>query len=210
MKNIIDALQWRYATKQFDATKQLDAAELHLLEEAMRLAPSSFGLQPWKFLVISNPEVRAKLRAAAWGQPQVTEASHLIVFAIHQHIDETYIDNYIQYIAATRNSTIEQLKDFSMMIKGSFKGKSTADIKQWSTHQAYLALGTLLTTAAHEGIDACPMEGFDAKQFDDILGLNTMGLESRVMAAVGFRANDPIANLAKVRFPKEDVIIEVK
>jgi nitroreductase len=222
MKNIIESLQWRYATKKFDTTKKLTSAQLDMLVESARLSPSSFGLQPWKFVIVTDTAARAKLREAAWGQSQITDASALIVFCVRKNIDDALVDSYMQSIASTRNVPLETLKGFADTIKGSIKSKgtpgteadpeaATSAAKEWATRQVYIALGVLLTTAAHLDIDACPMEGFDPKKFDDILGLSALGLESRTLAAVGFRsADDTTAGLKKVRFPKEEVVVEVK
>lgn len=218
MKNIIESLEWRYATKKFDTTKKLTPTQLDMLLTAARLSPSSFGLQPWKFVVVTDTAVRAKLREAAWGQPQITDASALIVFCIRKNIDDALVDAYMQSIAMTRNVPLETLKGFADSIKGSIKSRGTPgtevakdSAREWSTRQVYIALGVLLTTAAHLDIDACPMEGFNPKKFDDILGLAALGLESRVLAAVGFRsADDKSASMKKVRFLKEEVVVEVK
>jgi nitroreductase len=211
MKNILESLKWRYATKQFDTTKKLTPDQLGMLLEAARLSPSSFGLQPWKFVVVTNPAVRAKLREAAWNQSQITDASALIVFCVRKDIDDVLVDSYMQSIAKTRSVPIESLKGFADSIKGSLKSRPTPDaLKEWATRQVYIALGVLLTVAAHLDIDACPMEGFDPKKFDDILGLAALGLESRTLATVGFRSVDDVtASYAKVRFPKEAVVVEV-
>ncbi len=212
MKNIIEALQWRYATKEFDTSKKLSSEQLHTLTEALRLSASSFGLQPWGFVVVSNPEVRAKLREAAWGQSQITDASELIVICVRKNVDSTLVDTWMQSIAKTRGIDIAELKGYSDMINGSINGRSSPEAaKEWASRQVYIALGTLLATASVEEIDTCPMEGFDNKKFDDILGLDALGLESRVLAAVGFRsATDKMASLPKTRFPKEDVVVEIK
>jgi nitroreductase len=212
MKNTIDALKWRYATKQFDPTKKLSKEQYEIVTEALRLAPSSFGLQPWKFIEVTNPEVRAKLREAAWGQPQITDAANLFVLAVNKNVNDAYVDTYIADIAKTRGMKIEDLKGFEDSIKGSIASKGGVEgVIQWSSRQVYIALGTLLTTAAVEGIDACPMEGFDSKKFDEILGLEKLGLESRVLATVGFRSEgDKAASYKKVRSAKEDVFIELK
>ena len=210
MKNIIEALNWRYAVKTFDASKQLTDAQLSILTESLRLSASSYGLQPWKFIVVSNPEIRKKLRESAWNQPQITDASHLIVLAV-KNIDAAAVDAYMESVAKTRGVTMESLKGYGDMIKGSFTGKSPETLKEWAARQVYIALGTLLMVAAHEEIDACPMEGFDAKKFDEILGLDKLGLKSKVLAAVGYRsAEDKSLALPKSRFSKEEVVIEIK
>ena len=216
MKDIIEALKWRYATKEFDTNKKLSAAQLDTLLESLRLSASSFGLQPWKFVVVTNPEIRAKLREAAWGQPQITDASELIVLCVRKNIDDSLVDTYMQSIAETRGVSVDDLKGFSDMIKGSINSRKNADeakvsAKEWAARQVYISLGTLLATAAHESLDACPMEGFDNKKFDEILGLEALGLESLVLAAVGFRLEtDKMALVPKSRFSKEEVVIEVK
>jgi nitroreductase len=218
MKNIIESLEGRYATKKFDTTKKLTPTQLDMLLTAARLSPSSFGLQPWKFVVVTDTAVRAKLREAAWGQSQITDASALIVFCVRKNIDDALVDSYMQSIASTRNVPLDSLKGFADTIKGSIKSRGTPgteaakeSAREWSTRQVYIALGVLLTTAAYLDIDACPMEGFDPQKFDDILGLAALGLESRVLAAVGFRsADDKSASMKKVRFLKEEVVVEVK
>ncbi len=211
MKNVIEALNWRYATKQFDPSKKLSAQQTDTLHEALRLSASSYGLQPWKFIVVTNPEVRKQLRAAAWDQSQITDASELIVLAVQKNVDEKYVDAFVQSVATTRGMPVDALKGYADMMKGAITMRTPEGVKEWSSRQVYIALGTLLTAAAVEGIDVCPMEGFDPKKFDEILGLEKMGLESRVLATVGFRAvGDATANYKKVRFDKKDVIVEVK
>lgn len=212
MKNIIEALQWRYATKEFDTSKKLSVEQLHTLTEALRLSASSYGLQPWGFVVVSNPEARAKLREAAWGQAQITDASELIVLCVKKNVDSALVETWMQSIAKTRGIDIAELKGYADMINGSIAGRENPDAaKEWASRQVYIALGTLLAAAAVEEIDTCPMEGFDNKKFDEILGLDALGLESRVLAAVGFRSTtDKMASLPKSRFPKEDVVVEIK
>lgn len=208
---MIDALNWRYATKQFDPEKKISEEQLEVLLEALRLSPSSYGLQPWKFVVVTNPEVREKLRGAAWNQAQVTDASHFVVFAVEKRIDKALVEKYIESVAEARGVAIENLKGFRDMLVNRVESESPKEAKEWATRQVYLALGVLLAITAIKGIDTCPMEGFDAKSFDEILGLNQMNLESRVAVAIGFRsADDVAANFPKVRFPKEEVIVEIK
>jgi nitroreductase len=211
MKNIIEALNWRYATKQFDPSKKLSVQQEETVHDALRLSASSYGLQPWKFIVVTNPEVRKQLRAAAWDQSQITDASELIVLAVNKNVDAKYVDTFVQSVATTRGMPVDALKGYSDMMKGAISMRTPEGVVEWSSRQVYVALGTLLAAAAVEGIDVCPMEGFDPKKFDEILGLEKWGLESRVLAAVGFRAaGDATANYKKVRFDKKDVIVEVK
>ncbi len=210
--DIIKALNWRYATKEFDATKKLSDKEIGTLLEAARLSPSSFGLQPWKFIVVTNPEVRKKIREAAWNQPQVTDASHLIVFTVEKDLNDASVDKFVTDIAKTRGVQVAALKEYGEMMKGAIKAKGSSDaVKAWSARQVYIALGVLLEAAAILGIDACPMEGFDNKKVDEILGLSKLGVESVAFAAVGYRANeDEVKKYKKVRFPKSEIVVEVK
>ena len=210
--DIIKALNWRYATKDFADGKKLSDADVNTLLEAARLSASSFGLQPWKFIVVTNPEVRKKLREAAWNQPQVTNASHLVVFTVEKNVDDAFVDRYVASVSETRGVPVPALKDYADIMKGAIKSRGSAEaVKGWSSRQVYIALGTLLTSAAVLGIDACPMEGFDNKKVDEILGLEKLGVESLAFAALGYRANeDEVKKYKKVRFPKSEVIVEIK
>lgn len=210
MRSPVQGLQWRYATKKFDTTKKLSPEQLEVLLECLRLSPSSFGLQPWKFIVVTNPEIRSRLREAAWGQPQVTDASHLVVFAAKTDLSEKSVDEYIQSIIDTRGAKKEDIEGYSQMMKGSIQPKSAQERTAWATRQAYIALGVLITAAAIEQIDVAPMEGFDPARFDSILGLSEKNLTSVVIAGIGFRSpEDQAAAAKKVRFDTEDVVIEL-
>lgn len=210
MKNIIEALNWRYATKQFDTEKKLSAEQLDMLLEAMRLAPSSFGLQPWKFVVVTNPEIRAKLKEAGYGQAQIAEASHLFVFAVPKVLDDAFVDRFVRSISETRGVPVANLKEYEDMMKGALAMRTPEGRKEWAARQAYIALGVLVAAAATEGIDVGPMEGFDPAKFDEILGLDAMGLETKVIAAVGFRKPDePLASWPKVRYGKDELVLEI-
>lgn len=211
MDHMLDALNWRYATKLFDPQKKLSQEQVDKLLESLRLSPSAYGLQPWKFIVVTNPEIRRKLREAGYNQPKITDASHLIVFAIEKNIDEAYVDRFVESLAESRGVTIESLKSYSDMMKGDIVSRTPEARQNWAARQLYLALGVLLATAAHDHIDAGPMEGFSAHKFDEILGLEKMGLHAVVCCALGFRAaNDESEKLAKVRFAKEEVVIEIE
>lgn len=212
MTNIIDALTWRYATKKFDIDKKLTDVQLETIIEAVRLAPSSYGLYPYKVIVVTSGEVRARLREAAWGQPQITDASHLIVFAVKKNINTETVAEYMRLVSSVRSTPVESLQGFSDMINSALGTVGTPEnIENWAIRQAYLGLGIGLTTAAIEGIDACPMEGFNSAEFDEILGLGALGLTSKVLMAVGFRSSgDGTMEYPKVRFPKEEMRIEVK
>lgn len=206
MTNIIDALKWRYATKQYDTTKKLSAEQLMILKEALRLAPSSFGLQPWHFIVVENTDLRQKLSVAGYSQPQITDASHFIVLASEKNVDAALVEKYMKSIVATKQIPLESLTGFSEMLNGAILGKGEAGAREWAARQTYIALGVLLTAAALEGIDATPMEGFDPKQFDEILGLAARNLSSQAVVALGFRsAEDPAASAPKVRYNEAEV-----
>lgn len=210
MKNIIEALNWRYATKKFDSDKKINKEELDVLLEALRLSPSSYGLQPWKFLIVNNKDTRVKIRAGAYDQSQITDASQIIVFANKKNIDANLIDEYLQFVSKEKNVDISKLQGFGEMMKGSFEGRTIENLRNWASCQLYLAVGTLLTSCAVSGIDACPMEGFDKIKIDEILGLDKLGLESKVIVAIGYRASDDSSALSKkIRFPKEEVFIEI-
>jgi nitroreductase len=208
MNNIINALNWRYATKSFDSSKKLSDDQLNTILESMRLSASSYGLQPWKFVVVSNPETRTALRAAAWDQTQVTDASAFVVLAVRTDVDAAYVDAYMKSIADTRGMDVAALSGFADMIKGTISRRTAEQVIDWSSRQVYIALGTALTTAAQLEVDTCPMEGFDEAKFDEILGLKEMNLSSRVCLAIGFRsAEDTSATYKKVRSAKDEVVV---
>ncbi|MEI6553386.1 MAG: NAD(P)H-dependent oxidoreductase [bacterium] len=213
MTPLIEAMNWRYATKIFDSTKKLTDEQLNNLIDAVSLSASSYGLQPWKIIVVKNPELRAQIKESAWGQTQTTDSSHLIVFAIVKNVDDAYIDKFVNLVSTTRGVDTAHLEGYSQMMKGAIKTKmdkgGVEAVKEWSARQAYIALGGLLTACATLKIDSCPMEGFDNKKVDEILGLNELGLESVVMCPLGYRSEtDEYATYKKVRFAKEDVVIE--
>jgi nitroreductase len=210
-KQLLEQLHWRYATKQFDPNHKISAADWTTIEDALTLSPSSGGLQPWKFIVVTDPAVRAKLSPAAWGQKQITDASHLVVFASKNNFSEADVDEFIKRIAVVRSAPAEALAPFrEMLVGGIVKSMDDAARNAWARNQAYIALGNLLTSAALLGIDACPMEGFDRGQFDEILGLKAKGYASAVIATVGYRSSeDKYAAAPKVRFAKERLFVNV-
>jgi nitroreductase len=210
-QQLLDRLNWRYATKQFDPHRKISAQDWASLEDALLLTSSSGGLQPWKFIVITDPAVRANLLPASYGQPQITDASHLVVFAAKKNFSEADVVAFIAHAAATRGVPVESLAAYrDMLVGGIVKALDEKARDAWARNQAYIALGNLLTSAALLGIDACPMEGFDRAQYDEILGLNAQGYASAVIATVGYRAaTDPYAGTPKVRFPKEQVFAHI-
>ena len=210
-EQLLDRLNWRYATKQFDPSRKINAQDWATLEDALLLTPSSGGLQPWKFIVVTDSAVRAKLLPVSYGQAQITNASHLVVFAARKNFSEADVDAFINHTAATRGVSVESLTPYrNILVGGIVKSMDETARNAWARNQAYIALGNLLTSAALLGFDACPMEGFDRAQYDQILGLNEQGFASAVIATVGYRAaSDQYAGAAKVRFPKEQVFAHV-
>jgi nitroreductase len=206
---LISQLNWRYATKQFDPGRKISPEDWSALEQALVLTPSSFGLQPWKFVVVTDHATREKLVPVSWGQRQVADASHLVVFAIKTNLTEADVDHYLKLVTEVRGGAPAALAGYRDMMVGSlFKGRDDAARREWAAHQVYIALGNFLTSAALLGIDACPMEGIQPAQYDEILGLGQRGLSTVVVATAGYRAaGDKYAALKKVRFPKEDVLV---
>jgi nitroreductase len=208
--SLIEKLSWRYATKKFDANKKIAADTLEQLLATVRLAPSSLGLHHYKVIVVENPEVREKLKAAAYGQSQITDASQLIVFAAETNLDEAYVNKYVDEIVKVRQISHESLEGYKGMMLGSVNGQTTEQKTVWAHKQAYIGLGVLVSAAADLDIDICPMEGFSAPQFDEILGLTEKGLTASVIATIGYRsADDVTATFAKVRKPTEELFIHV-
>lgn len=208
--SLVDKLSWRYATKKFDNTKKLSDKQLDELLKAVQLSPSSAGLQAYKVIVVEDATVREKLREAANNQAQITDASHLIIFASETNVDAAYAKNYIDLVAKTRHVERENLEGFERMIVNYISGLTEEQKLAWSHKQTYIALGVLLTAAAELGIDACPMEGFNAAKFDEILGLKKKGLTTSVIASIGFRAeDDSYSKLIKVRRPEEELFIHI-
>jgi nitroreductase len=200
--NIIDDLNWRYATKRY-TNKTLTEDQVNTVLEAIRLAATSLGLQPFEIYDIRSTELRTQLREAAYNQPQLTEASHVLIFAVWTEVTETMVDEYLQFVANTRNRDIQQLEGFRKSILGFLGNKETNDIIRWSSNQAYIALGKAMAAAAQLRIDSTPMEGFNNQKVDEILGLKEKQLHAAVMLTLGYRdaENDPIASAQKVRKP---------
>lgn len=207
MTQIIKALNWRYATKKF-STQKIPQEKLDIILEALRLTPSSLGLQAWKFLIIENPELRTKLKEVSWNQDQVTDASHLIVLARPTHITDQDVLKWTHYLAEKRNMTADSKDRFEQMILNYLKSVDEKEKGIWLDKQLYIALGNLMTSCALEGIDSCPIEGFDPAAYDKILQLDEVGLKSVVVCPIGYRADDdPYQHEAKVRFPREDLFL---
>lgn len=205
---LLDALRWRYATKRFDADRVVDATVWQALEDTLVLAPSSFGLQPWKFFVVTDPEVKLRLQAASWGQSQVSQASHLVVFARKKSVTMEDVQAHMDRSAEVREIPVEHLRGLGGTI-GKFLQEPPypLDLKEWASRQTYIALGIFLTAAALLGVDTSPMEGIDVAAYDKILGIEDTDYETVVACPTGHRhAEDKYAHMPKVRFPKSQVI----
>ncbi|GAA4278030.1 NAD(P)H-dependent oxidoreductase [Aquimarina mytili] len=208
--NIIESLQWRYATKKFDSTKILPQEKIDTLIEAFNLTATSYGLQPLKLVVIKNKELQKQLTEHSWNQQQVADASHVLVFCIENAVGEDYISKYFDNVKTTRNTPDEILKPFKDQLVDSFKNKPEEEIHNWASKQAYLAMGNLLTVCAVEEIDACPMEGFIPEKYNEILNLSNHGLTSVLVLPVGYRAHDDMfSEFKKVRRSIKDTIITI-
>jgi nitroreductase len=210
MTQFIKDANWRYATKKFDASKKVSAEDLATLKEAIRLSASSYGLQPYKVFIIENPEVRAQLQPASWGQSQIVDASQVLVFANMTQFGAAEIDAYLQNVVETRGIPAEAIQGYGDFMKS----KITAlpdDVKaNWTAKQTYLALGNLLNAAAELKIDVTPMEGFEADKYNEILGLTEKGLNASVVATIGYRhEEDATQHYAKVRKSNEELFINL-
>lgn len=206
---ILDRLHWRYATKQFDSSRRIDAATWSALEQSLVLTPSSFGLQPWGFVVVNNLEKRRELRAASYGQAQVEDASHLVVFCVRVPFTESDIHAHVERTAEVRGVPVESLEKFrASLLNGLFTKPER--IPLWANEQVNIALGQFMGVCALAGIDTCALGGIQASKFDEILGLKEKGLATVVACAAGYRLEtDKYANTPKVRFPTPRVLHHV-
>jgi len=207
---IIEKLKWRYATKKFDASKKLSEEKLNILKEAFNLTATSYGLQPLKMLVISDPETKEQLMPYSMDQPQVRDASHVLVLCMEAEISSQYIVKHFDRVEAFQKTSREILDPFQEFLVTSFAQKPPEEKTFWMTNQAYLAMGNLLTVCALADIDSCPMEGFDPEKYDELLQLHKRGLRSVLVLPVGYRAqDDEFSEMKKVRRGVEEVVIEI-
>jgi nitroreductase len=206
-EHLLSRMHWRYSPKSFDAEKKIPTGTWEALARSLLLTSSSYGLQPWKFLVIEDKPLRETLRAASWNQRQVTECSHYVVLAARVQIDEAYVDRYIQSVVSARGVAIESLAGLRKSILGDVvHGGRSKIVTEWATRQVYIALGNLMTSAAVLSVDSCPMEGFDPAKYDEILGLKDSPYRSIVACALGYRnPADPLGKMAKVRFTPSEI-----
>lgn len=207
-QQLLDQLNWRYATQKFDPTRPIDPQLWETLETSLVLTASSFGLQPWRFVVVTDPAIRQQLVGASYGQQQVKDASHVVVFAIRKDLSEACVDQHIDQMSKVRQIPAEKLAGYRRYTVGYLQSLSHERACEWAARQTYLALGAFLTSAAMLGVDTCPMEGIDPAKYDQILELDTAGFSTVVVCCAGHRAqDDKYAGLAKVRFDREQVVV---
>ena len=205
--DLLASLRFRYATKQFDAARPISAEAWEVLEQSLALAPSSFGLQPWKFLVIDDPALRARLRECSWNQGQVTDAARLVVFTVRTDLTEADVDRFITCLAAAQGKAPADLAPYRNIVLGFTAGMDAPARQAWNTRQAYIALGQFMASAASLGIDTCPLEGIDPAGYDQVLGLAGSGYATAVACAAGHRsADDKYAAMPKARFPLGELV----
>jgi nitroreductase len=203
-ETLLNALNWRYAVKRFDATRRIPDETWLALEDALVLTPSSVGLQPWRFIVVTDPAMKAKLQPAAWNQSQVADCSHFVVMTVRRDLGDDHVDQHIARMGEVRNIPTESLGKFRSMVTGNLnKAREENRLDIWQSHQIYIALGNFMTAAALLGVDTCPMEGFEPAKFDEMLELTGTLYGSVVCCAAGYRSpDDKYATTPKVRFPK--------
>lgn len=205
-----DALRWRYATKSFEAGRTIPAATWEALQQSLVLSPSSYGLQPWKFLLVRDPELRQQLRPHSWDQSQITDCAELVVFLGRRTIEQADLDRFIEATSQARNLPADQLAFYAELMRRNLVEHEQVPaeaIAEWIGRQVYIALGTFMTSAALLGVDTCPIEGFDPVAYDRLLGLDASPYRSWVVCTAGYRAaDDNYAQLAKVRYPAEQLI----
>ncbi len=206
---LFNQMNWRYACKKFDSTKTIREADWNILAETLRLSASSYGLQPWKFVIVQNPELRQQLLPLSWGQTPVTEASHFVVITYKEKMDEEHITKFIEQTAKTRGIDAAGLEGYKKMMLGDLvSGPRSEVINWWAQRQSYIAMGSFLTTAALMEIDTLPMEGLDPAGYDKVLGLEGSGYKTVAAIACGYRsADDKYASAKKVRFDMKDVVV---
>jgi len=208
--SIINSLSWRYAVKRINGNK-VSQDKLDTLLDAITLSASGFGLQPYQIFMVEDADLKAKIQPIAYGQPQIVESSHLLIFAAWNEVTEAQIDAYMNLIAETRGMSLSDLGDFKGAIAGSMKYKSKEQQAQWADRQVYLAMGTALAAAGELQLDTTPMEGFIPAKLDELLGLEAKGLHSVLMLAIGERdeATDYMVNVKKVRTPKSELFVQL-
>ncbi|TMM57079.1 NAD(P)H-dependent oxidoreductase [Maribacter algarum] len=211
MNKPIEQLEWRYAVKKFDSERLLSEEKMNILKKAFNLTATSYGLQPITLVVIQNKELQKKLVSHSFDQPQVAQASHILLICIENEVNSEYISNYFKLVKKVRGTSDDILNPFKKAMVDNFSKKQIQEIKDWSKNQAYLAMGNLLTICAMEEIDSCPMEGFEPEAYDRLLDLNSKGLTSVLAMPVGYRADDDVfSTFKKVRKDMAESIIEIQ
>ena len=212
MSNLIDLLKWRYATKKMDSSQSVSDDKVEQILEAIRLTATSSGLQPYEVIVVTNSEVRERIKAIAWNQGQITDGSHLLVFAAWDNYTTERINHMFDWVNEVRGFRNQGWEDYRQMLLNNYPNRDAEVNFQHAARQAYIGLGTALLAAAELGVDSTPMEGFDSDALDEILDLRSRGLRSVVILPLGYREaeNDWLVNLQKVRRPRELFVTEVK
>ena len=206
-EELTTSLQWRYATKVFDTEKTIAPDTWSTLEESMILTPSSFGLQPWKFITITCKKTKQDLLEHSWHQRQVTDCSHMVVLCTRDGMNQKDIDKWLDQLVDARGVSRESLEGYAGMMNGFFSNMDDNQTLAWAKNQVYIALGQLMTSAAVLGIDACPMEGIVPTEYDRILGLENSGFSTTVACAMGYRSSsDKYAELPKVRYSANEIL----
>lgn len=210
-QQLIDALNWRYATKKFDPAKKIPDDIWHALEQSLVLAPSSIGLQPWKFFVVTDAGVKTQLQAASYRQAQVGDCSHFVALAVRRDLDAEHVERHIARMIELTGATAEKMEKFrAMTMRNLDRARAEGKLDTWQEHQVFIALGKFLASAALLGVDTCPMEGIEPAKYDEILGLAGSGYATAVGCAAGYRAvDDKYATMKKVRFKTEDVVVRI-
>jgi nitroreductase len=208
---LLEALNWRYATKKFDPAKRIPDDVWQALEQSLVLSPSSIGLQPWKFFVVTDPAVKLQLQAASYRQAQIVDCSHVVALAVRRGIDGEHVDRHIARMVEVTGATVEGLAKFrAMTMRNLDKAREAGTLDAWQEHQVYIALGVFLAGAAVLGVDTCPMEGIEPAKYDEILGLAGSDYATAVACAAGYRLpDDKYAAAKKVRFRTDDVVVRL-
>lgn len=206
-----DALNWRYATKRFDPAKKIADDVWHALEQSLMLSPSSIGLQPWKFFVVTTAELKARLQAVSYRQAQIADCSHLVAIAVRRGIDAEHVDRHIARMVEVTGTTVDALAKFrAMTMKNLDRARAAGTLDAWQEHQVFIALGQFIASAALLGVDTCPMEGIEPDKYDEILGLSGTNYATAVACAAGYRLpDDKYATMKKVRFKTDDVVVRL-
>lgn len=207
---ILESLNWRYATKVFNKDKKISEEDLQKVLDSLVLSPSSYGLQPWRFVVVENPAIREELKSHSWNQGQVTDASHLLVLCRIDDFSEKFIDDYLDDMCATTWATREDMKGYEDMMKWNLLSRDEETLKSWAAKQVYIALGQAWVVCAELWIDTCPMEGFDPAKYDEILWLKEKGMASVLVLPIGYRdESDKYSTNPKIRYSKEKIVTRI-